>query len=92
MKIGTAVSPDAGRTEVPARAPRRAEAAKGGEGAKPAAPAADRADLGAQPTSVRAAGEAARLAAETRALIAQNNREALLAQAVDVGRLLSLVG
>jgi hypothetical protein len=91
MKIGTAGSPDAGRTEMPARAPRRARAATAGrEDAKSPTPAADGLELSARASSIRSAQEAARVAGETRELIAANNREALLAQPVDVARLTAL--
>lgn len=93
MKISTATPSDTLRPEVPARPPRRAKpATTGGEGTVGAAPAADRVELSAQASSLRTAEEANRVAGETRSLIAQNNREALVAQAVDVGRLMSLVG
>lgn len=91
MKITTATPSDTLRPETSARAPRRARpAAAAGEAAKAPAPA-DRVELSPQASSVRTAEEAARLAGETRELIARNNREALVAQPVDVGRLLSLV-
>lgn len=51
----------------------------------------DRIQISEQATAIRSATEATRLAVETRELIARGNREAVLAQPVDVKRLQELL-